>query len=410
MRLLLLLSLACRSNPHANPKSSPPDTQTTLDTHDPTDCDAIPDPTDPWWPDAGATRLPLSLSAPAGLPLGGVVLFDLNLAALDLDPTLLPTARILLPGCFTEAPDLAVQVEDGLFGLQAAAPHESPLGDGAGTLALRWDPTDAVAPGEGREAWLYLGGAPTSPHATALRAEPTSLTDGTVQIDLSADHGGMPSAVRRGEGPVLLDLTDATGNGAWVGDWASVPAETTGVLTVRAAGPLVGVVESTGSNAGLDWRWTWTVVLGGEIVLLKTHLSAATDLVLDHPGDWANGVRPFQARQDALMPITLTVGDSPWDELDASGVGGGVTLRWLSPPSFRPYRPEAYEGNLIVFGNDVATSSGGVQPVTAGTDVIAHRRLLIVPHDGDPAAAQALLAPWRESVQVQLGAVQFGSE
>jgi len=361
-----------------------------------------------WWPGAGSTRVAVRVASPDGASPGATHALALDLGSLGIDdPALLATARLLRPGCDHASPDLDLQVEDGLSGLLDPRDHGSPLGDGRGDLYFTWPADDPLAPGDERDLWLHLGGDAAPALEAGVAAAPGSLSAGALLATFDAGRGGLLDGLRLGDGPPLLDQASAgAGNGAWVGDWAATPTHSAGALAVLADGPLVGVVQATGTRAGLAWTVTYAVPRAGDALWLKTHLEAVEAVWLDHPGDWANGVRPLQSRHPALEPVTASLPEPPYDGLELAGPGGGLVIAWRSPPARRPYPPEVYGGNLIVFGHDLGASEGGARGIEAGAAVFDHRTMLLLPHDGDPSSARASMPARLAGLTLTLGAVE----
>lgn len=330
-------------------------------------CDGVVDPPDAW-PSATTThRASLLLS---GAPLAGAAwVLEVDPIALGLPAESASRLHVREGGC--AGTDHPVQVIPGLAGLLGDGPHTT--ASPSFTLVL-----PASVPAD-VPLVLSVGDEMVAPVAT-VSAGPSFLQNAHVDVQFDAEHGGLPLVLAPVGGPSTGDLSRGAGNGAYVGDWSSVPANAPAMMSVLVDGPLLGVVEASGVYASVGWRWTWALLGESPVLVLKMHLFADTDLTLDHPGDWSNGVRPFQAIQSAILPVAASIAAPPYDELTTIGTGASLWLRWWSPPAFRPYRPESYDGNLIVFGNDVSAEQGGPRSVGAGTDILAHRRLLIAPY------------------------------
>jgi len=386
------------------------------------DCDGQVDEDDAWWDGPGRYRLPLTLSAPAGSVAAPLVDLPLDLPArlaeAGLDPSAaLDSVRLVLPGCAGGLPELPAQVLDESLGLLRTAAHSDEAGNGRGDLLFHWDEDgdpstdEALAPGQAARVDLYFDLEAAAPAVDSpLVATGTELSNGHSALRLDPDHGGLISQLSLDGGASVLDQSAAgSGNGAWIGDWSSVASYAPATLQLLATGPVLALVQAEGENHGLATTWWFALSARRPELWVKSRFVATEDLVLDHPGSWSNGVRPFQARTDGLVGGVGTV-ETPKDgppTVDVSTAEQGVALAYRVPPARIDYAPEACDANLIVYGHDLdADDLSGSLSVPAGTAVVAGTVLVLLPHTGPFDAARATLQALVAGVEVAQGTVE----
>ncbi len=377
------------------------------------DCDGVVDGEQAWWDLQWPYRIPLEITGSSydlqAAPVFVDVDLDEALAELGLSEQAdLDSVRVVLQDCDLGQPEVSAQVVDGwtdLFG------STSPLKDGAGLLALRYDEdgdlstSEALAASTTASLALYFdtrGGS--SEWTTAASASLTSLDTGLTEARF-ANSGLIYQLTTSGADGTSANLAEqslALGNGAYTGSWDD---GWEGSISVIASGPVLVAVRGEGTRedagAALAWSYTWWGLTGRPELWTRASLDTTDTTTLSWPDDAAEGISPWASESTALEDATAS-DDATLEWADLSGGGWGLAWGYHQAPAY-VVDLEDEAGVLRTLASDaVASGSGSPLEVAAGT-TLYDTVMVLWPHEGEYADVSDEFQAVLQGVEVVLG-------
>jgi hypothetical protein len=362
-------------------------------------CDGASDETESWWDSGWPYRLLVEVQASSVDVAGAPVLTEVDFrAALDAlgDSSAFDadSLRVVLQDCGAGQPELPSQFLDEYVGILEKLEEDDPV-DELGTVAFLYDTDgdygtlETFAANSTITVGLYFGGSPGIPsYTTGLVATSSSLSNGTTTATLDSTHGGLLSSLSfQGSPSLQSQTTSCCGNSFYGGSWGIDPQNgAAGAMEVLFDGPVIAAVESTGSRAdgqsGYDYSYQYLLFAGRPELWIKVHQVTTRSSTLAHPADITYGIRPYEARADAISGSASFTTDPNWQWGDVSNSSWGVMFSYVTPPVY-VITMSNYNPYIIVSGNDyIGFGAGTPYVIPAGVAYMDHIVQLLLPHTG----------------------------
>ena len=359
-------------------------------------CDGATDGTDAWWDSAYPYRIPVTLQAAStgvdGPPVAIEVDFAAAMSALGGGTFSADTMRVVVQDCALGQPELPSQFLDSWVGVFEKQDSTDTTGDGFGTVVFLYDEDGDYASLETFTASstasvaIYFGGSPSAPaYATGLATTASTLENDVAVNTFDASYGGLLDSMILGASPNLQSQTDSCcGNSIYSASWGIDPQDAAGTLTVLEDGPVFAAMRASGSRTDAqstyDYTSTYWMFAGRPELWNKVYQVTTVASTLSHPSDYTNGIRPWEARRDAISSGATFTTDPGWAYADASNGTWGVTVGFYQEPDYLVTLSN-YNPYIIVVGNDYAPHGSGTPGhLPAGTAYMDNDVQVIYPH------------------------------
>ena len=384
------------------------------------DCDADTDETGAWWDESWPYRMLVEVTASSydvdGPPVVTSVDFDGALAELGESGSFdEDSLRVVLQDCSLDQPELPSQFLDEVAGLLDATDHADSAGDGYGDVVFLYDEDGDTTSLETLSAsstvtfGLYFDTSGTDPaYSSGLTTSSTSLANDEIEAEFDTGAGGLLGELTLGSSDVLMSQVDSCcGNGVYTSAWSETPMYVTGTTSLVVDGPVVAVLESTGSLTDYDYTYVYAVFDGRRELWSKTWQVTTSSVALSHSGDFTSGIRPWESRQDDIADgATFDYDSTGYTWADTDNGTWGVAFGYRHAPLYLTSM-SMYDPYLISIGNDYAASGSG-SPVTvaSGETLMDWPVMVVLPHDQSWADAQDELFGLMEGLTVSQGNAQ----
>ncbi len=386
-------------------------------------CDGATDGTDAWWDLAFPYRIPVRLGAAStgvsGPPVAIEVDFAVAMSALGGGVFSSDTMRVVLQDCALAQPELPSQFLDSWVGVFEKQESADATGDGFGTVVFLYDEDgdyaalETLAASGTASVAIYFGGSAAAPaYLTGLSATAATLENNVTVNTFDASAGGMLDSMLWGASPNLQSQDDSCcGNSIYSASWGVDPQDGAGTLTVLETGPVFAAMRASGSRtdsqSSYDYTYTYWMFAGRPELWNKVYQVTTSASTLSHPGDYTSGIRPWEARRDAISSGATFTTDSGYAYADASNGTWGVTWGYYQEPAYLVTLSN-YNPYIIVVGNDYAPSGSGTPGrMPTGTAYMDNEVQVVYPHsDSFSTGVQDQFFGLLEGVTVTQGAAQ----
>jgi hypothetical protein len=400
-----------------------PDAVEVCDTVD-NDCDGSTDGTDAWWDTSWPYRVPVTVTAATTDVDGPPVAVDVDFraaldavgdsAAFDAD-----TMRVVVQDCALTQPELPSQFVDAAVGLWEKSDHDDATGDENGMVVFVWDDDGDLASLSSLPASstvsvaIYYGGTAAAPaYAAGLTAAADTLANTLTEASFDDTAGGLLDTLGLvGSSTLLMSQTDSCcGNSMFMSSgWGMDPQDGAGTLRLAIDGPVLSAVEASGSRSdgtsAYDYVFTYWMLAGRPELYAKVWQATTLASTASHASDAADGIRPWESRQDDLSGAsgaTLTA-DTLGEYADTWDGSEGVAWAYVQAPAY-VVSLDNYDPYLIARGNDwAAWGSGTPVSVPAGTAFFDNIVQVILPHTADFNATSDTLFGLMEQTTASAG-------
>ena len=360
------------------------------------DCDGATDGLDAWWDTSWPYRIPVTLTAAStdvsGPPVAIEVDFAAASAALGGGTFSSDTVRVVLQDCSLGQPELPSQFEDDIAGLFEKQTSSDTTGDGFGTVLFLYDENgdygslESFLASDTASIAIYFGGAAAAPaYSTDLAATASTLETDLTSTAFDSTQGGLLDSMYWGASPNLQSQTDSCcGNSIYSGSWGIDPQDGAGTLTLLDDGPVFASVQATGSRSdsqsSYDYTETYWMFAGRPELWNKVYQVTTAPSTLSHGGDYTMGIRPWEARRDAISSGATFTTDTAYAYADVSNGTWGVAWGYYQEPTYMVTLSN-YNPYIIAVGNDYAPyGSGTPGSLPTGTAYMDNEVHLIYPH------------------------------
>jgi hypothetical protein len=375
------------------------------------------DDDDQWWDEAIGYRIPIEVAAADTDVDGPPIVLSVDFAdALDdlgeSDDFVAESLRVVLQDCSLGLPELSSQFLDDVDGLMEKTDHEDGTGDGIGTVAFLYDTDgditslETLSAGTEVELALYFDTSGSDPgYSTGLLADVDLLSNDWTEAWFEESDGGLLDTLSFDGGSSVMSQTDSCcGNGVYTTSWYETPMYVTGELELLHEGPVVAILETTGVAGDYEYSYIYWMFDGRPELWSKTWHETIDVVYFDHPSDFADGIRPWESRQDNISSGATfeTASDYTWS--DVSNGTDGIAFGYHQAPDYVTWITN-YDPYLIVAGSDFAPSGSGTSySIPAGVPFLDHVVMLVLPHDGAFADVEDTLYGLMDGVETRQGA------
>jgi hypothetical protein len=287
--------------------------------------------------------------------------------------------------------------------------HSDDTGDGIGTVAFLYDTDgdtgslETLSAGSEVELSLYFDTSGTDPgYSTGLIADVDLLSNDRVEAWFEESAGGLLDTLSfEGSSSLMSQTESCCGNGVYTTSWYETPMYVTGTLELQHEGPVLAMIEATGSPGDYDYSYIYWVFDGRPELWSKTHHVTTGVVDFDHPSDFANGVRPWESRQDNISSGATFEIDGDYLYSDVSDGTTGIAFGYHQAPDYVSWITN-YDPYLIVAGSDYAPAGSGTSfSIPSGVAFLDHVVQFVLPHDGDFADVEDTLFGLMDGVETR---------
>lgn len=185
---------------------------------------------------------------------------------------------------------------------------------------------------------------------------------------------------------------------------------TTGTVSVQTSGPVLALLEATGTLSGLYTYTYWYWMIEGRPELWsKTTQTTVASTSFNHSSHWTDGVRPWESVQTNISGsgATFTANSSGTGYADVTGTSYGVSFGYHQPPTYETATVSNYNPYIITLGNDLSARSGSSSTtLAAGTTFLDSVVMVVLPHTGSFTSMQDDLFALMEGASVSTAAAE----